>query len=70
MTTLVNVVGIAATVAAALLWLRASSVDVPDNMDTFIGELKRAARWNAWAAFAACIAAACVAVDWVERVTR
>jgi hypothetical protein len=41
--------------------LRASLIDVPDNIDTIVGELQRMGRWNAWAAFAAFVAALCTA---------
>ena len=52
-------VGAFATLIAAINWLSASRIEVPDNIDTFIPALQRAPRLNARAAFAARIAAAC-----------
>jgi hypothetical protein len=56
---IVGIIGVVAALAAAGLWLRASVIDVPDNIDTIVGELQRMGRWNAWAAFVSCIAALC-----------
>jgi hypothetical protein len=47
------IIGVVAALVTAGLWLRASVIDVPDNIDTIAGELRRMGRWNAWAAFAA-----------------
>jgi len=51
--------GIGATAAAfaAGFWLWASLIPVPDNIDTFIGELQRISRINAYGAMSACVAA-------------
>ena len=46
-------------IGAAVLWLWASLIKVPDNLDTFIGVLRRIGRLNAWAAFASALAATC-----------
>jgi len=54
-------IGIVVSVAAGVLWLRASLIEVPDELGTFIGELQRIGRINAYAAWAACAAAACAA---------
>jgi hypothetical protein len=66
--------GIATTVAAALfgiasavLWWVAASIVVPDNIDTFIGELQRAGKWNARAATCASIAALLTALSLLVR---
>jgi hypothetical protein len=64
MIAIIQWLGILATAAAAILWLWASLVDVPDNIDTFVGQLQRASRLNAWAALAACVAASCAFVLW------
>ena len=52
-------VGTAAGILAAVLWLWASLVPVPDNIDTFIVALQRASRLNAYGAGAAAMAALC-----------
>ncbi|HEU4342024.1 MAG TPA: hypothetical protein VFU31_10670 [Candidatus Binatia bacterium] len=54
-------IGMAAAIVAAALWLYASLIAPPDNLDTFIGELQRIARLNAYAAWAAVVAALCAA---------
>jgi hypothetical protein len=56
---LVNVVGSIAAIIAAGLWLYASLITVPNNIDTIVGELQRISRWNAYAAWAAVVAALC-----------
>ena len=63
--TIATPIGIAASLIAAVLWLWASLLKVPDNIDTFIPALQRISRLNAWAAFAASIAAACAAITWL-----
>jgi hypothetical protein len=57
----VTIIGLAASLAAAALWLWGSLIDVPDNIDTIVGELQRIGRVNAWAAMAALAAAVCAA---------
>jgi flagellar biosynthesis/type III secretory pathway M-ring protein FliF/YscJ len=37
------------------------------NIDTFIGELQRASRWNAYGALAASIAALCAAYTFARQ---
>jgi hypothetical protein len=54
-----GIIGVLAALAAAGLWLRTSVIDVPNNIDTIVGELQRMGRWNAWAAFASFVAALC-----------
>jgi hypothetical protein len=56
---IVGIVGGSSSLAAALLWLYASFLEVPDNIDTIVGELRRISRWNAYAAMAAGIAGFC-----------
>lgn len=56
---IIGIIGTIALVLAAICWWKAASIDVPDNIDIFIGELQRAARWNAWAARAAVVGALC-----------
>jgi hypothetical protein len=51
----------AASLLAAGLWLWGSLIDVPNNIDTIVGELQRIGRVNAWAARAAVLAALCAA---------
>jgi hypothetical protein len=57
----VTSIGLVASLAAAGFWLWASLIDVPNNIDTIVGELQRIGRVNAWAASAALIAAVCAA---------
>jgi hypothetical protein len=63
----VTVIGLLATLAAAILWLWGSLMDVPDNIDTIVGELQRIGRANAWAATAALVAALCAAYGFWQK---
>ncbi len=56
---IMGIAGALAALAAAVLWLRAASVEIPDNIDTIVGELQRAALWNSYASYAAVVAALC-----------
>jgi hypothetical protein len=56
-----GIIGAVSSIAAAGLWLRASLLPVRDNIDTFIAELQRISRWNAYAAWGAVVAALCAA---------
>ena len=58
---LIAVVGIAASLLVAGLWLWASLIAVPDNIDTIVAELQRVGRISAGAAGAAMVAAMCAA---------
>jgi hypothetical protein len=62
-----GVVGIASSLSAAALWLYASWLEVPDNLDTFILELQRISRWNSYAAIAAFVAAVCAAYGFARE---
>jgi ethanolamine transporter EutH len=71
MTTINNVValiGVIASLLAGGFWLWASIVDVPNNIDTIVGELQRISRINASAAVAATIAAICAAYAFWRQV--
>ena len=57
----VCLIGVISSVVAAVLLFYASHIKVPDNKNTFIGELQRVSRWNARAAVAFGIAALCAA---------
>jgi hypothetical protein len=59
--TIVTSVGLVASLAAAGFWLLGSLIEVPNNIDTIVGELQRIGRLNAWAALAALVAALCAA---------
>lgn len=61
--------GVAASLLAAGLWLWGSLIDVPDNIDTIVGELQRIGRVNAWAAAAAVIAALCAAYAFWRQIS-
>ncbi|CAM2192882.1 conserved protein of unknown function [Paraburkholderia kururiensis] len=56
---IVGVVGVLTSVGAAVFWLWSSLIEVPDNIDTFIGELQRIGRMNARGAMCACVGAIC-----------
>jgi hypothetical protein len=58
---IVTCIGLIASLAAAGFWLWGSLIEVPDNIDTIVGELQRIGRVNAWAAAAALVAALCAA---------
>ena len=58
-------VGLAASALAGALWFWASLLKVPNNQDRFIDVLPKIGRLNACAAFAASVAAACVAIVWL-----
>ena len=55
----VKIVGGLSSLTAAILWLYASMLNAPDNIDTFIGELQQISRLNSYAALAAGVAAFC-----------
>ena len=57
----IGVIGVATSLSAGALWLRASLIVVPDNIDTFISVLQRIGRLNAYGAWFACAAALCAA---------
>lgn len=57
----IAIVGLVASLGAAGFWLWASIIEIPDNIDTIVGELQRVGRLNAWAALAALVAAVCAA---------
>lgn len=64
----IGIIGAASSFAAAILWLRASLMAVPDNIDTFIYELQRISRWNAYAAWAAVVAALCAGAAFLRQI--
>jgi hypothetical protein len=59
---IVQGVAAAAFVVAAGLWLWASLIEVPDNIDTIVRELRRISRVNACAAIATTVGAVCTAL--------
>jgi hypothetical protein len=63
-------IGALSFVAAAVLWLWASLIKVPDNIDTFVSELQRISRVNAWAAFATMIGTVCATIIFVRQLQR
>ena len=54
---LVNAIIAVASFIAATCWLRSALIEVPNNIDTIVGELQRIGYWSGLAAAAACIAA-------------
>lgn len=56
---LVTGLGAFAALLAAIFWLWASLIQVPDNIDTFISVLQRIGRMNAYGALAASVGAIC-----------
>lgn len=67
---LIPIVGAIASLVSAGLWLWASLIPVPDNIDTFIAELRRISEVNACAAMAAAIAALCAALSFSPSAIR
>lgn len=63
----VGAIGVIASALAAYWWLRVAMVEVPDDIDTFIGELQRAAHLNADGAKAACVAAMCAVYAFIRQ---
>jgi hypothetical protein len=59
-----------ASLVAAVYWLLASLVPVPDNIDTLVSELQRAARLNSYGALAASIAATLGAILAIRQIKR
>jgi len=60
----VCLIGIISSVVAAVLWLKASRIKVPDNKSAIIGELQQTSRFKARAAVATGIAFLCGAYIW------
>lgn len=66
--TILDVVIVLAAMTAAVFWFWASTITVPDNIDTFVNVLQRIGRLNALAAASAGVAATCGAiVFWFGR---
>jgi hypothetical protein len=60
----VTLIGLVASLAAAICWLWGSLISVPDNIDTIVGELQ----WiGFWAAMAALVAVVCAAYGFWQR---
>ena len=53
----IRVIAATAAFLAAIFWIRSAVIEVPNNIDTIVGELQRIAWWNAIAAVSACVAA-------------
>jgi hypothetical protein len=64
---IVSSLGLLASLAAAVFWLWASLLKVPDDIDTFVQELQRVGGLNAIAAGSACFAAICAAGNFLFR---
>ncbi|ESZ04965.1 hypothetical protein X737_36415 [Mesorhizobium sp. L48C026A00] len=62
MTFWINLIGLLSTGLAAVFWLVAASIRLPDNINTFIRELQRAGQWNAAGGISACVGFACQAI--------
>ena len=68
MITTIAGIGTVAAAVAAVFWFWSATITVPDNIDTFIGELQRISRYSAYGATAAGVAAICGAiVFWFGR---
>ena len=52
-----NVIGTIAALIAAACWLYSARIEVPNNIDTIVGELQRISEWSGWAAVASGLAA-------------
>jgi hypothetical protein len=68
LTKVVRLVGILAALLAAVFWLWASLVDVPDDIDTIVSVLQRVSMLNALGAMAASAGAFCGMLEfWFGR---
>jgi hypothetical protein len=65
----VTLIGLVASLTAAVLWLWGSLIEVPDDIDAIVGELQRIGQVNAWAAMAALVAAACAAYGFWRKLS-
>jgi hypothetical protein len=65
----VTLIGLVASLAAAVLWLWGSLIEVPDDIDTIVGELQRIGQVSAWAAMAALVAAECAAYGFWRKLS-
>ena len=66
MNKVVTLIGLVASLAAAIFWLWGLLISVPDNIDTIVGELQRI---GLWAAMAALVAAVCAAYGFWQRLS-
>jgi hypothetical protein len=66
--TIVGLLGVMTTLAAGAFWLWVSLIPVPDNLDTFIGDLQRISQINAYGAGCACVAALCGAYTFARTI--
>ena len=66
--TIVGVLGVMTTFAAGAFWLWVSLIPVPDDLDTFIGDLQRISQINAYGAGCACVAAICGAYTFARTI--
>jgi len=51
--------GAVSALVAACLFLYSSRIEVPDNIDTMMGEFQRIGRWNSYGCWAAFVGALC-----------
>ena len=65
----VGALGALSTFAAAVLWGWASLTPIPENLDTFIGDLQWISQINAYGAGCACVAALCGAYTFARTLT-
>jgi hypothetical protein len=49
------VLGLLVPVAGAIIGIRAATIEVRDNIDAFIGDIRRQSRWATYAAVASCL---------------
>jgi hypothetical protein len=63
----IGVIGVLSSILAAAFWLRSALIDVPNNLDTIVGELQRIGWWNSAAAQAAVVASLCAAWLFVKQ---
>jgi hypothetical protein len=65
---IVGILGVLSTFMAGVFWLWVSLIPVPDNLDTFIGDLQRISQINAYGAGCACVAAICGAYTFARTI--
>jgi hypothetical protein len=65
---IVGALGVLTAFAAAVFWLWVFLIPVPENLDTFIGDLQRISQINGYGAGCACAAALCGAYAFARTI--
>ncbi len=68
--TWLSIAAVIASVVGAVLALYAANIDVHDNIDAFMSDIRRQSEWAAWAAAAGCVAAGLSAIERLIKLRR